>query len=87
MLDVVEHLTRPDAEMMMLDAQFCLEPGGQLVIYTPIGHTENEKDDLWQLGEWEKWQTHRCGFTPSEPFFDKWHTEKYGQGFFGIYTA
>ena len=89
-LDVVEHLSRPDAERVIHDLAFQVHK--QLVVYTPVGFLEQDfnegVEDGWGLDGYE-WQRHRCGFLPDDDIFVRngFDTSiKYGKGFFAILT-
>jgi hypothetical protein len=89
MLDVIEHLTRPDAEQVIHDLAFQVHK--QLVIYTPVGFMEQdggEEEDPWGL-DGQEWQKHRCGFLPDDDIFKRngfVTGQKHGKGFFAILT-
>jgi hypothetical protein len=86
LLDVVEHMTRFEAEQVIDDLAFQVHK--QLVIYTPIGFTDNTNEDGgdgWGY-DGQPWQEHKCGFEPSDSIFRGWRIEKYAKGFFGILT-
>lgn len=80
LLDVIEHMYKAEAAETIDLA--VAAASRQVVIYTPNGFMEQDKDD-WGLGG-DFWQTHRSGWLPGE--FPGWHTEMYGRGFFAVLT-
>lgn len=88
-LDVIEHLTRPEAEQVIHDLAFQVHR--QLILYTPLGLTSQEGlggGDGWGY-DGQKWQEHKCGFLPIDDIFVRNGfdtSQKYGKGFFAILT-
>lgn len=90
MLDVIEHMEKPEAQEVI---KLCQEKAKQVVIFTPLGfckqsYSDGEKD-AWGMNGTE-WQTHRSGWEPSE--FQGWvtHVDKTfhgarGGAFFAIW--
>lgn len=80
LLDVIEHMHRPEGERVIELAQRKAER--QVVIYTPKGFLEQE-GDAWGLGG-EHWQKHRSGWLPGD--FPGWQVTMHGKGFFAVWT-
>ena len=80
LLDVVEHMERSEAEIVIALAKEAARR--QVIIYTPIGFMPQD-GDTWELGG-DYWQLHRSGWTPED--FPGWTIELRSKGFFAIWT-
>jgi hypothetical protein len=63
MLDVVEHLEKPDAIMLIREAERIARR--EVVVFTPDGFCPQGPLSAWGMGE-NAAQSHRCGFTFDE---------------------
>lgn len=63
LLDVVEHLDKPDALLVMADAEIIARR--EVIVFTPDGGCPQEGFDSWGLGH-NPAQAHRCDFTSGE---------------------
>lgn len=82
MLDVIEHMEKPDGLRALALAQQAATK--QVVVYTPLGFMEQHRDN-WELGG-DHWQRHRSGWHPDE--FEGWHILPHGRrGFYALWQA
>jgi len=73
MLDVIEHMERPEAERVLVLAKE--RARHQVVVFTPLGFRTQEygpgERDAWGMNG-TFWQTHRSGWEPQD--FPGWQT-------------